>query len=78
MHILDISSSCIDLIFASQQNLIIESGVFLRFLHSNCHDQVKYTKFNLQVYYSPQYYREVWHYNDSNTELIRRAADQFN
>ena len=35
-------------------------------------------KFNLQLYYPPQYYREVWHYNDTNTELISRAADQFN
>ena len=25
-----------------------------------------------------QYYREVWHYNGANTELIRRAVDQFN
>ena len=33
---------------------------------------------NLQIYYPPQYYRQVWHYNDTNTELIRRAVDQFN
>ena len=35
-HILDTSSSRIDLIFTSQPNLIIESGVHL-YLHSNCH-----------------------------------------
>ena len=38
-HILDNSSSCIDLIFTSQPNLIIESGVYLS-LHPNCHHQV--------------------------------------
>ena len=27
---------------------------------------------------SPQYYREVWHYNDANTELIRRSVDEYN
>ena len=76
-HILHNSSLCIDLIFASQPNLIIESGVHPS-LHPNCHHQLIYTKFNLQIYYPPQHYREVWHYNDANTELIRRAVDQFN
>ena len=76
-HILHNSSSCIDLIFASQPNLIIESGVHPS-LHPNCHHQLIYAKFNLQIYYPPQYYRAVWHYNDANTELIRRAVDQFN
>ena len=76
-HISHNSSSCIDLIFASQPNLIIESG-FHPSLHPNCHHQLIYAKFNLQIYYSPQYYREVWHYNDANSELIRRRVDQFN
>ena len=58
-------------------NLIIESGVHPS-LHPNCHHQLIYPKFNLQIYYPPQYYREVWHYNGANTELIRRAVDQFN
>ena len=73
-HILHNSSSCIDLIFASQPNLIIESGVHPS-LHPNCHHQLIYAKFNLQIYYPPQYYREVWYYKDSNTEIIRRAVD---
>ena len=57
-HILHNSSSCIDLIFASQPNLITESGVHPS-LHPNCHHQLIYTKLNLQMYYPPQYYREV-------------------
>ena len=76
-HILHNSSSCIDLIFASQPNLIIESGVHPS-LHPNCHHQLIYAKFNLQIYYPPLYYKKVCHYNDANTELIRRAVDQFN
>ena len=68
---------CIDLIFASQPNLIIESRVNPS-LDPNCHHQLIYAIFYLQIYYPPQYYREVWHYNNANTELIRRAVDQFN
>ena len=76
-HILDNSSSCIDLIFTSQPNLTIESGVYPS-LHPNCHHQVVYAKFNLKIYYPPQYYREVWHYKDANIELIRKEIDGFN
>ena len=39
-QILHNSSECIDLIFTSQPNLIIESGVHPS-LHSNCHHQLK-------------------------------------
>ena len=76
-QILHVFSSCINLIFASQPNLIIESVVHPS-LHPNYHHQIIYAKFNLQIHYPPQYYREVWHYNDANTELIRRAVNQFN
>ena len=44
-HILDNSSTCIDFIFTSQPNLIIESGVHPS-LHPNCHHQIAYAKFN--------------------------------
>ena len=45
IHILDNTSSCIDLIFTSQPNLITESDVHLS-LHPNCHYQIVYAKFN--------------------------------
>ena len=48
-HILD-TSSCIDLIFTSQPNLIIEYGVHSS-LHLNCHHQIIFAKFNLEVIY---------------------------
>ena len=47
-------------------------------LDSNCHHQLIYAKSNLHIYYPPQYYREVWHYNDVNNNLIRHAVNQFN
>ena len=73
-HILESSSSCIDLIFTSQPNLITESGVYLS-LHPNSHHQIIFAKFNLEIYYPPPSFREVWHYHDANTDLIRRAID---
>ena len=46
MHILNLSSSCIDLIFNSQTNLVMESGVH-SYLHSNCHYEVVFAKLNV-------------------------------
>ena len=60
-HILNNSSSCIDLIFNSQPNLLIESGVHPS-LHLNCHHQIIFAKFNLDIIYPPPYERELWHY----------------
>ena len=45
-HILDTSPLCIGLIFTSQPNLIIESGVQLS-QHSSCHHKIIFTKSNL-------------------------------
>ena len=39
------STSCIDLIFNSQPNLLIESGVHPS-LHPNCHHQIVFAKFS--------------------------------
>ena len=57
VHILNNFSSCIDL--NSQPNLLIESGVHPS-LHSNCHHQIIFAKFNLDIVYPPSYEREIW------------------
>ena len=75
-HISESSSSCIYLIFTSQPNLITESGVHPS-LHLNSHHQIIFAKFNLGIHYPPPYFREVWHYQDANTNLIRRAITMF-
>ena len=76
-HILEASSSCIDLIFTTQPNLVVESGAHPS-LHANCHHQLVFAKFNLQIYYPPPYPREIWHYIQANSQLIRRAISTFN
>ena len=73
--ILNSSSSCIDLIFALQPNLVKESGIH-SLLHSNCQHQIVFAKLNLSIFYPLIYERTVLHYERANTELIRRAIDQ--
>ena len=52
------SSSCIDLIFKSQPNLLMESGVHSS-LHPNCQHQIVFAKINLKIHYPPPYEREI-------------------
>ena len=47
-HILQHSSSCIDLIFVNQPNLVIDSGIHPS-LHQNCHHQIIFCKLNLKI-----------------------------
>ena len=47
-HTRNLSSSCIDLIFTSQPNLVMESGVYSS-LHPSCHHQIIFAKFNLST-----------------------------
>ena len=71
-HILESSSSCIDLIFTSQPNLVMNSGVHSS-LHLNCHHRIIHAKFDLKILYPPPYERVVWYYQDANNDLIQRS-----
>ena len=76
-HLLPNSSSCIDLIFIDQPNFIVGSGVHPS-LHPNCHHQITFSRYNLNVEYPPPYERLVWDYNKANTESIKQALMQIN
>ena len=56
IHILRNSLSCIDLIFADQPSLVVDSGVH-PILHENCLHQITYWKLNLKIVYPPLYER---------------------
>ena len=43
-------NSCIDLLFINHQNIATDSGIYPS-LHSNCHHQIIYGKFNLRIFY---------------------------
>ena len=49
-HTIGDSSSCIELIYTSQPNLVMESGVHSS-LHLNRHHRISYARFNLKFYY---------------------------
>ena len=70
------SPSCIDLIFTNQLNLVTDSVVHPS-LHSNCHHQIVYAKFNLKIIYPPLYERHIWHYNHVRPESIWKALEIF-
>ena len=76
-HVLENSSSCIDLIFTTQPNLIMDSGVHPS-LYSKCHHQVIYAKLNLQMKYPPPYICEVWDYGKTQVNLINKVIENFN
>ena len=75
-HLIGDSSSCIDLIFTTQPNLVMESRVHSS-LHSNCHHHITFAKFNLKIHYPPPYEREVWHYQKANVYQIKQAISEF-
>ena len=72
-HILDNSKSCIDQIFTSQPNMIMDSGVHPS-LHSNCHHQIIYAKFDLKVFYPLPYEKAVWHFSRANSDYIKKPS----
>ena len=46
-------------------------------MRPNCHDQKILAKFNLSILYSQPYEKTARSYEKVDTELIRRAIDQF-
>ena len=75
-HILPNSSSCIDLIFTNQPNLVTESGVHPS-LHPKCHHQIVFANLNLKVEYPPLYEFLIWDYKNADIPSINRAIDIF-
>ena len=76
-HTSENSSSCIDLTFSNQLNLIMDSGVHPT-LHSKCHHQIIYEKRNSKTEYPPPYTRKIWNYSRSEIDLINRSIESFN
>ena len=68
--------SFINSLFCSQPNLVIESGVHPS-LYPNCHHQIIYAKFELKIYYPPSYEREVWHYQNADSNATKKAITDF-
>ena len=51
--------------------MITDSGVHPS-LHSNCHHQKMYAKFDLKVFYLTPYERTVWRISRANSDHIKK------
>ena len=63
--------------FTLQPNLMVELGVHPS-VHPNCHHQIVFAKFDLNISYPPPYSTEVWLNREANADLIRRVISNFN
>ena len=68
--------SCIDLIFCTNKNVILNHGVDVS-LFDKCHHNIIYGKVSIQVPLPPTYIREVWDYSKANVENIKKAISSF-
>ena len=76
-HVLPQSSSCIDLIFIDQPNLVIESGVHSS-LYANCYHQITHCKLNLKIVFPFPYERLAWNCKKADVTAMRKALDLVN
>ena len=79
-HILSNAASYIILIFTSQPNLVMHSGI-----HSSIHSGIRVVTIKLslqnspsQLFYPLPYKRLVWHYQQANTDFIKQVTELFN
>ena len=73
-HILLNSSSCIDLIFTNQPNLLTESGVYPS-SHPKFYYQIVFMKLNVNIEYSPLYERLIWNGKNADIPSFNRAIE---
>ena len=64
-------------IFIDKPSVSVDSGVHSS-LHPNCHHQIIYSTFNLNICYPPPYQRLVWDYKKADPNSIRKALDLVN
>ena len=74
-HIRKSSSSCIDLIFTNQPN-IVNRGTYPS-LHENCQHQITFAKAS-SVEYPPPYKHHVWNYGKANVNGMNKTINQLN
>ena len=76
-HIIGNSSSCIDLIFTQQPNLVTSSGVHAS-LHNNCHHQITFAHINHFIEYLPPNHRFIWDYSNVDILNSRKSVSSIN
>ena len=75
-HVVKNSSSCIDLIFCNNLNLLSNYSVDLS-LFEKCQHNIIFGKINIRIHLPPSYVRDVWEYSSANTKNIQKAVRNF-
>ena len=70
------SSSCIDLVFSSNVNLIKSYGDEKSFYEKGDHNII-YGTLNFNMPLSLPYYRELWDFKSANIECIQKSINNF-
>ena len=70
------STSCIDLIFIDQPNVVVDSGVYPS-LHKKCHHQIVYGKLSVSSIAIPSYTCRVWYYDKADVGVIMKSTEMF-
>ena len=69
--------SCIDLLFCTNQNTILNYGVDVS-IFDKYHHNIIFDKINIHVPLPPVHIHKVWNYNQPNVENINYAISNFN
>ena len=73
-HVLPNSATCIDLIFTTETNFVIASGV-LPSVFPRCHHQLIFAKVSFTTFFPPVYRRRIWDISRTNVNAIRQAVN---
>ena len=71
------NSSCIDLIFTSNANLVTDFGVGPT-RYEKCRHDLIFGKINFNIHVPPPFYRDIWVYKIANVEMIQTSIIDFN
>ena len=69
-------SSCIDLIFGNNLNLISNYAVD-QSLFENCYQNIIFGKINIRIPLPPSYVCEMWDYSSAHAKNIQKAVPNF-
>ena len=76
-HIINVKSSCIDLLFTTNSKLLCDVGVE-KTIYNKCHHYNRYGSLDINIPLPPPYYREVWDYKNTDPVYTQLAISLVN
>ena len=75
-YVTRIAKTCIDLVSTDQEN-ISQALEIHPSIHSTCHHQIVFAKFNINCPPPPPHTRNIWHYDRAKPDLMKKAALEY-